>query len=138
MAEHAVNLLGGRASGGQRRQLVVRKKGCLGGLDAGRRVAADELANEEQLVDGVEMVRPIALAEVVHRRKLDGTRFEARLLEHLPHHGLGRSLVHLGPAARRQARIGGAEAHEPSLASRTRSTRPSTNAAARTSTFGVA
>jgi hypothetical protein len=47
-------------------------------------------------------MRPVALPEVVDCGQLDCPRPEARLLEDLSHHRIGRRIVHVGPSARQR------------------------------------
>ena len=129
--EHALDLRGGGASDRQRRQLVARKEGHFAGLDARAGAAARELADEEQLVDRIEVLRTIALAIVVDGGELDRTRLEPGLLAHLAHRAHSKAIRShrpSPPAASRRRR----SPHERAVSG------PRSNAAARTSTLGVA
>src|SRR5580698_7816259 len=102
MGEHALDLSGGGAPNRQVRQVVTREERDLAGLDARTGAASRELADEEQFVDRIEVLRTIALAVVVYGGQLDCAGLESGFLEHLAHGALGRRLVHIGPAPRQR------------------------------------
>src|SRR5882724_6497347 len=101
--EHALDLRRGGAPERQRRQSIARKERHLAGFVAGTGAAAGDFANEEELVDRVDVMgRVVALLVVEDRGKLEGTRFESRFFGDFSGYSLGGGLIHVGPTARKR------------------------------------
>jgi phosphatidylinositol-3-phosphatase len=97
--EHAGELSRRVSRKGQRRQLFLAEELDLGGLVARRRLAALELAEEEQLVRPPDVARVVVLRLVEEREELHGRDHVARLLEDLTGGHLLRWRPDVRPAA---------------------------------------
>src|ERR1700733_13130561 len=100
MMEHSVDLRCGGAPQRQRRQGIAGKERHLAGLVARTGGASGDLANEEHLVNGVDVARRVTAALIVaHGRELARPGKKSRLFGDFPHHAFGGRLVDVGPAA---------------------------------------
>src|SRR5579863_4108712 len=100
MMEHSVNLRSGGTPQRKRRQGIAGKERHLARLDAGAGGAAGDLADEEHLVDGVDVAGRVTAALIVaHGRELARPGEKSRLLGNFPHHAFGSRLIDVGPAA---------------------------------------
>ena len=78
---------------------LAREERHFAGFVAGARRASHDLADEEHLVDRVDVPRRISLLVVVDRRELERARLETGLFGNFPHHALARGLIDVGPTA---------------------------------------
>src|ERR1700722_19457415 len=99
MPKHQLDLLGRGASRGQRRQFAARKEPDVAGFVARPGASADQFANEEHLVNRVDVAQPVTLLVIVDGRQLQRTRFESGLLRDFADDAFRGGLIDVRPPA---------------------------------------
>ena len=93
--EHELDLRRRRSADRQRRQVIAGKEPDFTGLVAGPRLAADDLADEQQFVNRVLVMQVISGLIIVNGGELQRARLEARFLGDLAQ-GLSVALALIG------------------------------------------